>query len=46
MKKVKIFNSYMHVFIFNPGIFLAQDEDVIYNDTLTKKFFQTQKRFQ
>ena len=44
MKKVK-FLIVICMFLFSAWDILAQDEDVIYNDTLTKKFFQIKKDF-
>ena len=44
MKNVKFF-IVICLFLFSFWDICAQDEDVFYNDTLTKKFFQIKKDF-
>ena len=44
MKNFK-FSIVIYVFLFSFWDISAQDEDVYYNDTLTKKFFQIKKDF-
>ena len=44
MKKIKFLIT-ICLFLFSIWDISAQDEDVFYNDTLTKKFFQIKKDF-
>ena len=44
MKNFK-FSIVVYMFLFSLWDISAQDEDVYYNDTLTKKFFQIKKDF-
>ena len=44
MKKVKFLIA-ICLFLFSIWDISAQDEDVFYSDTLTKKFFQIKKDF-